>query len=91
MKQTFDEIKEKLKQFVESGEDSYFSSSINSLYSQLVNHFPEIPDVRYPFDELQSYSHQLEVAEHDEIQKYYLLCLQRLAVLESKAEQAGAV
>ena len=90
MKESFDEIRQKLESFVETGEDNYFSSSINGLYSQLVNHYPAIPDVLYPLEELQSYGHKLQVAEGDEIQKYYQLCLQRIGALESKAEQAGA-
>ena len=45
----------------------------------------------YPLAELQSYSNKLQVASGDDIQKYYQLSIQRLSVLESKAEQAGAI
>ncbi len=91
MKKTFNEIREKLNQFFESGEYNEFNSSINALYYQLVNCHPPIPDIVYPLKELQSYSHKLQVAEGENLQKYYHLSLQRLGVLECKAEQAGAI
>ncbi|MCG3886287.1 hypothetical protein [Photobacterium leiognathi] len=91
MKQIFDEIKVELKQFVDDGENTYFCSSINSLSFKLENHYPKIPDVAYPLAELRSYAHQLTVAEYDEVQKFYHLCLGRLEVLENKVEQAGAI
>ncbi len=60
MKEKFEAIEEKLKLFVEDGEDNNFrsdiyslNSDVNSLYSDLVNSYPEIPDVLSPLDELQ--------------------------------------
>lgn len=91
MKRTFNEIREKLNQFFENGEYNQFNSSINELYYQLINCHPPIPDVTYSLTELQSYSHKLQVAEGENVQKYYQLSLQRLGVLECKAEQAGAI
>lgn len=91
MKDSFDEVREKLKRFVEGGEDTYFSSAINSLYYKLTNTHPAIPDVLYPLEELQSYSSKLFIAKGDELQKYYQLSIQRLSVLENKAKQAGAL
>lgn len=91
MGDAFSDVRKKLKDFVNSGEDSFFSSAINSLYYKLTNSYPVIPDVSYTLDELQTYSNKLFIAEGDDIQKYYKLSIQRLAVLESKAEQAGAM
>lgn len=80
MKQTFNEVRERLEEFVEGGEYNHFHSAINNLYSQLVNHHPAIPDVTHPLEELKSYSRSLQVAEGDDVQKYYQLSLQRLGV-----------
>lgn len=91
MRKIFDEIERKLQSFIIHKEDNYFSSSINELYYKLTNYYPETPDVVYPLGELQLYAHALQVAEGDDIQKYYQLSLQRLKVLEIKAEQAGAI
>lgn len=91
MRELFNDVRTKLKIFVEGGEDGYFSSAINSLYYELTNSNPVIPDVLYVLGELQSYSNRLSVAEGDDIEKYYQLSMQRLSVLETKAEQAGAI
>jgi hypothetical protein len=90
MKETLHKIREKLKDFVESGEDTYFSSEINSLYNLLINSNVRASEIEYTFEELHSFSNQLIIAVEDEdIQKYYLLSLQRLDVLERKYEQVN--
>lgn len=77
---------------MEDGDDSYFSSDINSLCSELINTYPQITDVSYPIEELLSYSNKLLVAKDvDEREKYYQLSIGRLLVLETKAERAGAL
>ncbi len=92
MRETIERIREKLKSFVEDGDDSYFGTDVNSLHYQMVNSYPRIPDVKYVLEELHSYSNKLSVADTDaDRQKYYQLSLGRLMVLETKAEQAGAL
>ncbi len=91
MKNTFNEISNKLKSFAEGDEDACFGSAIRDLYYALTNANPQIPDVVYTLEELQSYSNKLQVAEGDDIQKYYQLSIQHLSKLEHKAEQAGII
>ncbi len=90
MKEAFEEVREKLRQFVEEGEDNHFSAAISSLYYKLTTAYPSIPDVIDPLEQLQSYSNKLHIAEGDDVRKYYQLSLGRLTVLENKAEQVGA-
>jgi hypothetical protein len=92
MNATFSDIQNKLTEFLETEEDNYFSSDINSLYSLMVNSYPKIPDVKYVLEELQLYSNKLSVANtEDERNKYYQLSIGRLGVLKTKAEQAGVL
>ena len=90
MKKLFIKIEKELKEFFETEEKGNISSDINNLYYKMTNSYPEIPDIKYVLEELQSYTNKLLISQNEK-NKFYILALGKINVLKNKAEQAGAI